>query len=119
MKLLDDTSSSVHFQAVRGSLKGSKEFMSSHAVGKQVFKETYSSGAEAGAVIGGILVGLLIGILIAAVFRIVRKEPMPDVSRLPASISNPLSSLRTSTNLPSISFHKPKSTEEKKTTSNA
>ncbi|CAF1132309.1 unnamed protein product [Adineta ricciae] len=119
MKLLDDTSSSVHFQAVRGSLKGSKEFMSSHAVGKQVFKETYSSGAEAGAVIGGILVGLLIGILLAAVFRVVRKEPMPDVSKLPASISNPLSSLRTSTNLPSISFHKPKSAEEKKTTSDA
>lgn len=99
MKLLDDSSTTVQFRGVRGSLQGSKQFMSSHAVGKRVVKETYSSGAEAGGVIGGILVGLLLGILVAAGFRIFRNEPMPDIPKMPTSIRNPLP-------LPSISFHK-------------
>ncbi|CAF1537295.1 unnamed protein product [Adineta steineri] len=110
MKLIDDNSSTVHFQAVKGSLKGSKEFISSHAVGKQVIKETYSSGSQAGAVIGGILVGLLLGVLLAAGIRVIREKPMPNIPHMPTSITNPL---------PSISFYNKKPTEETKTTSDA
>ena len=107
MKLTDDTTTSVTFQAVSGSLQGSKQFISSHVGGKQVIKEKYSSNAEAGAVIGGILVGLLLGILSAAVIRTVRKEPMPSLPNMTSSFSNPL---------PSITFYNKKSTIDIKPT---
>jgi hypothetical protein len=107
MRLIDNTSSSVQFQAIAGSLKGSKQLMSSHAVGQRVIKETYSSSAEAGAVIGGIIVGLLIGILLAAVIRTVRKEPMPALPNMPSSFSNPL---------PTITYYNKKSATDTKPT---
>ncbi len=85
MKLEDD--SEVQFRAEPGSLKASKQYMSSHTIGKQVIKESYTIGSQVTAVMVGILVGLVLGVILAAVLRIIRKEPMPA---LPTSISNPL-----------------------------
>ncbi|CAF1004788.1 unnamed protein product [Rotaria sordida] len=110
MKFTDDSTTDIPFQAVVGSLKDSKQYRSSHAVGKPVITESYSAGAQAGAVIGGIIVGLAVGILIAAVIRIVRKEPMPDLPMIPTSFQNPL---------PNISFHNKKQAADAKTTPDA
>ena len=103
MPLTDDSTITVQFQSVSGSLKSSKLFMSPHVTGKQVLTDKYSSSAELGAGFGGILVGLLLGVLIAAAVRIVRKEPMPNLPALPTSISSPL---------PNISFYNKKTTTE-------
>ncbi|CAF3370471.1 unnamed protein product [Rotaria sp. Silwood1] len=110
MRLTDDATAEVQFQATADSLKDSKQFMSTHAVGNRGTKESYSAGAQAGAVIGGILVGLVAGILVAAVIRLVRKEPMPALPSLPTSISNPL---------PNISFYNKKPPTDVKSTSDA
>jgi hypothetical protein len=83
LPLYFNASVEVEFQAVVGSLKASKLFMSTHSVGKKEVTNKYTSGAEAGAVIGGLIIGLFVGIVIAAVIRIVRKEPMPDIPNLP------------------------------------
>ncbi|CAF5209349.1 unnamed protein product [Rotaria magnacalcarata] len=116
MKLSNDMSTDVVFKAVSGSLKSSKQIMSTHAVGKKSYNEYYTSGAQAGAVIGGIIVGLLIGVILAAVFRIVRNEPMPDIKALPTSFTN---RLRDKSVMPNINFHNKKPAAEEKTATDA
>ncbi|CAF3300199.1 unnamed protein product [Rotaria socialis] len=118
MKLSNDMTTDVVFTGVSGSLKSSKQIMSSHAAGKKSYNEYYTSGAQAGAVIGGIIVGLLIGVILAAVFRIWRKEPMPDIKALPTSFSNPLRP-RDTPNNQKISFYNKKSAAEEKPTTDA
>jgi hypothetical protein len=91
LQLEDNTT--VQFRAEPGSLKSSKQYMSTHAAGRAIVVESYTAGSQALAVIVGLLIGIAVGAVSVAVFRIVRKEPMPS---LPTSISNPL---------PSINFH--------------
>lgn len=113
IKLSADSTVDVVFKAVNGSLKESKQFMSTHAAGPKVYEDYYKGGAQAGGVIGGILVGLIIGALIAAVIRIWRQEPMPPMAALralPTSFTNRLRDLPN----PQISFYKNKTPVEEK-----
>jgi len=99
-----DDDSEVQFRAQPGSLKTSKQYMSTHASGKPVVIESYTTTSQVIAIVVGALAGLIVGIAIAAIIRIVQKKPMPS---LPSSISNPL---------PTINFHAKKPAE---TTSDA
>ncbi len=77
----------VQFRGEPGSLKSSKQYISTHAQGKKISNETYTVGSQITAALVGALIGLFVGVVLAAVLRIIRKEPMPA---LPSSIPNPL-----------------------------
>jgi hypothetical protein len=94
---LTNNSTSIQFRAVSGSLQSSKQFMSTHTIGKQVINKTYLIGVKIGAIIGGLLVGLILGILLVILIRIVRKKPIPYV---PSSFSNPLPTITFSNKKP-------------------
>ncbi|CAF2467235.1 unnamed protein product [Rotaria sp. Silwood2] len=87
-------SSIVKLTADASSLKSSKQYISSHRVGKIVYTEKNTGGSPATAIIVGLIIGIIAGIIIIAIVRIVRKEPMPA---LPVSLTNPLSSSKTKT----------------------
>ncbi|CAF3474627.1 unnamed protein product [Rotaria sp. Silwood1] len=90
IELTLDDNSTVQLIADPGSLNSSKQYMSTHAIGKVIYNKKYTGGSQATAIIVGLLIGIIAGIIIIAIVRIVRKEPMPSVL---TSITNPLSSI--------------------------
>jgi len=96
----------VQFRGEPGSLKSSKQYMSTHAEGKKVSNEKYTVGSQVTAALVGALIGLLVGVILAVVLRLIRKEPMPA---LPSSIRNPL---------PTVNFtpNKQETTKKQETT---
>ena len=110
IQLLDGDKSMVVFKAVANSLQSSRQFLSSHVfllnstlnttvtetsvipVTNLIVKNvtmivktitaTWSKDAEIGGVVGGLVIGLLGGLLMIVIIRVVRKEPMPQISSL-------------------------------------
>ena len=95
LRFANETDSDVKLVGRRGSLKSSKQFMSTRSAGPRVVKESYSSGSQAAAVIFGSVIGAMLGVFLIGIVKVIRKEPLPTLPSMPTSFSNPL---------PNISF---------------
>lgn len=101
--LNDEISTEVRFRAKNNSLDISTSYRSVYSTGKAEVEENYSTSSEVLAVILGLFIGLLTGAIIAAIFRLVRKDPMPKLPFISRTLTNPVADVRLQKENPSSS----------------